>query len=233
MKPLLLSCLALCTCALAQEKSPLPTAHETKTIEGWPVRIDQRLLTADHKTTTDRALKLLEARLVAITTVVPEKSAALLQKVTIQLDLSHGALSSMQYHPSPEWLTKNGYDAALAKCVHLPRVDDLLNRSENHRMPWVILHELAHAYHDQVLGFDEPRILAAWEKFRASGNYESVLTHSGQKRRHYALTDHKEFFAEMTEAYFGSNDFYPFVACELKQAEPEVYALMESIWGKI
>jgi hypothetical protein len=29
-----------------------------------------------------------------------------------------------------------------------------------------------------------------------------------------------EFFAEMTEAYFGSNDFYPFVTGELKQAKP-------------
>jgi len=29
-----------------------------------------------------------------------------------------------------------------------------------------------------------------------------------------------EFFAEMTEAYFGSNDFYPFVIGELKQAKP-------------
>ena len=29
-----------------------------------------------------------------------------------------------------------------------------------------------------------------------------------------------EFFAEMTEAYFGSNDFYPFVTSELKQAKP-------------
>ena len=28
--------------------------------------------------------------------------------------------------------------------------------------------------------------------------------------RHYALTNHKEFFAEMSEAYFGMNDFFPF-----------------------
>jgi hypothetical protein len=50
---------------------------------------------------------------------------------------------------------------------------------------------------------------------------------------HYALTNPMEFLAEMTEAYFGSNDFYPFVAGELKQAEPEVFALMEGIWGPL
>jgi len=45
------------------------------------------------------------------------------------------------------------------------------------------------------------------------------------------MTDQKEFFAEMTESFFGSNDFYPFVPGELKRAEPEIYALMETIWG--
>ncbi len=38
-------------------------------------------------------------------------------------------------------------------------------------------------------------------------------------REHYGLTNAKEFFAEMTETYFGSNDFYPFVAGELKKDE--------------
>jgi hypothetical protein len=37
----------------------------------------------------------------------------------------------------------------------------------------------------------------------------------------------------MTEVYFGYNDFYPFVAGELKQVESEIFALMTEIWGKI
>jgi len=35
----------------------------------------------------------------------------------------------------------------------------------------------------------------------------------------------------MTETYFGSNDFYPFVAGELKKEEPGIFALMAEIWG--
>jgi hypothetical protein len=104
---------------------------------------------------------------------------------------------------------------------------------DNHRMPLVILHELAHAYHDQVLGFDEPRIMAAWKKFCESGKYKSVLTSPGHMHEHYGLTNQMEFFAEMTETYFGSNDFYPFVAGELKRDEPEIYALMSEIWGPL
>ena len=96
-----------------------------------------------------------------------------------------------------------------------------------------VLHELAHAYHDQVLGFDDRRIQEAYESFKQSGHGESVLLFDGTHTRHYALTDQKEFFAEFTEAYFGLNDFYPFNRAELKTAEPAIYDLMVSIWGPI
>ena len=92
--------------------------------------------------------------------------------------------------------------------------------------------ELSHSYHDQVLGFDEPRIEAAWKRSCDSGKYQSVLTSPGYMREYYGLTNAKEFFAETTECCFGSNDFYPFVAGELKQAEPEIYDLMGELWGK-
>ena len=219
--------------AFAAEKPAIPTAHTTRDLEGWKVRVDQRLLEGEAKPIGDRALKLLGAKLVAITVVVPEKALAKLRAVTIELDLDYGGLTSMQYHPSAGWLKDNGYSEELAKCVHIPKVEGFLSPSENHRMPWVVLHELAHAYHDQVLGFEEPRVLAAWKKFKESGKYKSVLTSPGHQREHYGLTDQKEFFAEMTESYFGSNDFYPFVTGELKQAEPAIFALMAEIWGPL
>ena len=64
--------------------------------------------------------------------------------------------------------------------------------------PWVILHELAHAYHDQVLDFEEPRIKEAYEKYKKSGHGDKALLFSGSRVKHYGLTNHKEFFAEMT-----------------------------------
>ena len=76
----------------------------------------------------------------------------------------------------------------------------------------------------------EPRLKAAWKKFCDSGKYKSVLTSPGPKREHYALTNEKEFFAEMTEAYFGVNDFFPFTRAELRESEPEIYSLLREIW---
>jgi dipeptidyl-peptidase-4 len=95
----------------------------------------------------------------------------------------------------------------------------------------VILHELAHAYHDQVLGFDHPEIIAAYQKARQAGGYDKVLLYTGKQVRHYALTDHKEYFAEGTEAYFYRNDFYPFVRAELQEHDPALHELLEKIWG--
>lgn len=219
--------------ALAADNSPLPTAHTTRELAGWTVRVDDRLLAGEHAAVGARALKLLEARLVAITAVVPEPSLAKLRAVTIELDLNYGDLTAMQYHPDAGWLEAHGYSPQLAKCVHIPDVGDFLSPEENLRMPWVVLHELAHAFHDQTIGFDDPRVTTAWKKFCDSGKYQSVLMSTGKNRQHYGLTDQKEFFAEMTECYFGSNDFYPFVAGELRQAEPEIYALLADIWGPL
>jgi hypothetical protein len=37
----------------------------------------------------------------------------------------------------------------------------------------------------------------------------------------------------VVEAYFGVNDFYPFVRAELKEHDPAGFALMETVWGKV
>ena len=81
-----------------------------------------------------------------------------------------------------------------------------------------------------MLGFDEPRIKEAYAKYKKSGRGEMVLHHDGTRAKHYALTDPMEFFAEMTEAYFGLNDFFPFNRAELKEHEPAIHELMTHVW---
>ncbi|MBI1839843.1 MAG: sulfatase-like hydrolase/transferase [Verrucomicrobia bacterium] len=216
-----------------KEPSALPTQHELRNIEGWTVRVDRRLTEGAESALGDRALKLIAARLVAIEAVMPAPALEKLRRCGIQIDLSHGALWNMQYHPGAGWLTNHGYSAALEKWVHIPDARRFLSPYENHRQPWALLHELAHAFHDQFLGFENRRVQEAWERFRSHPQYQSVLTSPGGMREHYALTNAKEFFAEMTECYFGSNDFFPFVAGELKKEEPDVFALMKELWGPL
>jgi hypothetical protein len=46
-------------------------------------------------------------------------------------------------------------------------------------------------------------------------------------------TDHKEFFAEMTEANLGFHDFHPFNRAEMKTDYPDIHALLVDIWGPV
>jgi hypothetical protein len=219
--------------ALRAEEPAKPGARGEYTVVGWTVRVDDRLLAVPDQALGQRALKLLEARLTDIANVVAPARLADLRTVPIILDLTHGKLTSMQYHPSAEWLVGNGYARELARCVHIPDAARFVAPRHQFIQPWCVLHELAHAYHARVLGFDEPRIRAAWDRYVASGHGEAVLYTGGERKRHYALTDHKEFFAEMTEAYFGMNDFFPFTHPELRDAEPEIFALLAEIWGPV
>lgn len=204
--------------------------YQDRTIEGWTIRVDDRLLTDENQKLTDRAMKFLEAKLFDITVVVPKDRLKKLQSVVIVVDLEHGKLTSMQYHPSKGWLKGNGYSTDLAKCVHIPRASDIATKRNINEQPWVILHELAHAYHDQILGFDNPRVREAYDNFKTSGRGDKTLLYNGNRVKHYALTNPMEFFAEMTESFFGVNDFYPFTRAELKETEPETFELLRDIW---
>ena len=224
-----MACLLACGTTHAADNKP--TSRTERTVEGWTVRVDDRLLHGPGVPLGTKSLRFLAAKLSDIVVVVPPDRLKKLQSFVIVLDLTHGDLKSMQYHPSADWLTGKGYAADLAKCVHLPRAADLAVKRNVNEQPWVILHELAHADHDQVLSFDEPRIDAAYTKYKASGRGDATLLFDGRKVKHYALTTRMEFFAEMTEAYFGVNDFYPFTRAELKRDEPELEELLTHIWS--
>jgi len=216
-----------------KEAEPVRMEPVVQKIEGWTVHIDPQLLEGEHSEQGGQALKMLANHLQRIAILVPEDRLAKMRKLEIWIEHQHPELRAMQYHPNVHWLTDHGYDPRLAKKVHITRAAELLSRHQMVKHPAVILHELAHAYHDQILGFDEPRIKEAYRKAMKKGIYDKVLLYTGRQVRHYAATDHKEYFAEGTEAYFYRNDFYPFVRAELKEHDPALHELLVEIWGPV
>ncbi len=200
-------------------------------IHGWTVHVDPALLGGKHKEMGARALSMLGNHLERIALLVVGERLDDMRKLEIWIEHEHPSLGNMQYHPSAGWLRGRNYDERLAKKVHIPRARSLISRSQLVKHPAVVLHELAHAYHDQILGFDDVRIVEAYKKAKAAKSYEKVLSHRGKRVRHYALTNHKEYFAEATEAYFYRNDFFPFVRAELKEFDPGLHDLLVKIWG--
>ena len=202
-------------------------------IEGWTVHVDPKLLKGEHSDNGNRALKMLANHLQRIAILVPEEPLTKLRTVEIWIEHAHPQLGAMQYHPSLKWLTDRNHDPRLAKKVHITRAKQLLSRQQMLKHPAVILHELSHGYHDQILSFDHPPIKDAYDRAMAAGIYEQVLLYTGRQVRHYGATDHKEYFAEGTEAFFYRNDFYPFVAAELQEHDPILYGLLVEIWGPL
>jgi dipeptidyl-peptidase-4 len=91
---------------------------------------------------------------------------------------------------------------------------------------------LAHAYHHQVLGYDDASVRAAFEHAAASGTYDDVLYCDGSRKKAYALNNDTEFFAELSEAWFGTNDFFPFVQAEVLASDPTSAAMLRKAWGE-
>ncbi|NNC88093.1 MAG: metallopeptidase [Akkermansiaceae bacterium] len=204
-----------------------------KKMEGWTVHVDPALLEGGAGAELgERALRMLADHLHRISLLVPPDRLEKLRTCEIWIEHEHPKLGNMQYHPDEGWLRRHGHDPRLAKKVHITHAAALLSRDQLLKHPAVVLHELAHAYHDQVLGFDHGPIVQAYKRAMARGTYEEVLLYTGKKTRHYGATNHKEYFAEGTEAWFYRNDFYPFVRAELKEHDPLLYKELREIWGE-
>ncbi|TWT56209.1 metallopeptidase [Allorhodopirellula solitaria] len=228
---LLLGCFYISASIGAADDSAPYKEPVVREIEGWTVKVDPQLLTPDHAAKGQRALDALANHLQRCAFVVRGERLAELQSLPIWIEWA-GQGRGLVYHPNARWLARNGMNPALAKHVHVPNVDHLLSRTQWAKHPYAVLHELAHAYHDQVLGFDEPEIRAIYDSAKNSGSYDKVLTHDHRTAMHYGMNNHKEYFAESTEAYLGVNDFYPFVRAELKQHDPRMFELQARTWGE-
>ena len=231
MKRILAVLLLSCVAFAAQDAK----THDLRVIAGWTVRVSTKLI-EDDAASLERAMQLLRAQLDEIVRVVPPHAVEELQKVPLYFSPEYPHTPPRaEYHPDAGWLREHGRDPAMAKGVEFTNVR--IFEAETRRMPNFALHELAHSYHDRFLpkGFGNPDIKAAYEKARAGGKYDRVERQDseGRKRmdRAYALTNPQEYFAENTEAFFTHNDFYPYTRDQLKEHDPEMFALLEKLWN--
>ena len=225
----------LTTTGLASSQESLPNGSLAKDryvvhdIRGWTVLVNPEIAAQDPALEA-AVLELMDHQLYGITRVLPPKALAWLRGVEIWVELDMHKTECMCYHPSREWLEPNGYNPDKEGAVEVGDARAFLEWTRG--QPWMVLHELAHGYHDQVFGYDDEAIIEAFERSRDAGYYDEVGHISGKPRRHYALTNQMEWFAETTEALYGTNDFHPYVRSELREVDPEGAALVEQVWRK-
>lgn len=216
----------------AAEEGPADGDGAVRKVEGWTVHLHPAL---QGKEETATALALLRQQLADIVRRLPARAVAELRRVELWFSpVWSGSGPRAEYHPDAGWLRHHGRNPAMAGGVEFSNIS--IFRQEMERMPNFALHELAHAFHHRVLGFGQPEIEEAYGAARDSGRYARVAQRHGKDRpetvgRAYALTDAREYFAECTEAFFATNDFYPFNRAELEAYDPQMAALLRRLWG--
>jgi hypothetical protein len=201
--------------------------YETLEVRGWTVHVERSLV--GDTGLGEPALELLSVKLYDVARAVPEPALGKLREIPIWLSRDDPVTECACYHPSAEWLDENGHDSKKAGGVEIADAAKFLDWTAE--QPSMVLHELAHGFHHQSLGYDHARLVAAHASALRSKRYDEVLHWDAERIRAYALNNPQEYFAELTEAWFGTNDFYPFVRAEVLEHDPEAAELLLRIWG--
>ena len=198
--------------------------YEIQDIEGWKLYVNTKLKKDPN---WPLARRILSNQLFQTKRVISKKVIKKMQEVKIYLDTRENSEIGAEYHPYKEWLIENNFSPNKHEAIEIPSTENFIAYTKN--QPWVILHELIHSYHHQVLGFNNTEIMDCYEKALKSGKYKNVRTISGEMSKHYGAYNHKEYFAEAAEAYFGVNDYYPFVKGELLHYDPAVCNILKRL----
>lgn len=140
------------------------------------------------------------------------------------------------HHMSPSWLEKHGNMTEKAGCVECYCAQHYLTWRK--QQPAILLHELSHHLHYALGTSADIVIEKAFAEAEKSGKYENVAYCEGTElRKHYALTNKHEYFAECSEAYFSSdrfrNDYYPFNKRELTEFDPIGVEMCTKVWHEL
>jgi len=203
-------------------------AYQSQEIGGFTVLIAPEA--REHPEELATALDELSQQIDSIHKVLPVETLKKLQPTRIWLEWEARPRGAAEFHVSEGYLAKNGYNPEKKYAVEICNLRNFTKWSRQDQ-PWMVLHELAHAYHHTVLGVDHERITKLYQSACDSQTYDVVERAGAKPQKHYALTTRDEYFAELSEAYFGKNDFYPFVRAELQLHDPAGYAMIEELWG--
>jgi hypothetical protein len=211
-----------------------PTAdYKQSTVKGRHVFLHPDVVS--HPAEMKLALEELEIQLTNIQAVLPRDKLRALRGVRFWLEWDLRGPEQIHsgcawFQSSAVWLKQRGYNPDRAGDVLISNIKNFVAWSRQDQ-PWLVLHELAHAHHFLVLGGEHAGIAAAYAQAMERKLYDNVLHANGTHQKAYAATNAAEYYAELSEAFFGQNDFYPFTREQLEKYDPVGHKLMQDTWG--
>jgi len=178
--------------------------------------------------------------------VLPKTSVPPLRKVLIWIEwdnideLYPNALA--KYYHASIWALPPTAQSLKVASIEVLSLKNLAREKDLAVDRLVLLHELAHAVHDRIVGFDNQDVLFAYQQAMDRRLYDIKADKAKNgagpfgrrvfRSTYYAGTNANEYFAELTCAYLDRLLYYPFNRDELKEYDAAGYRLMEKVWGK-
>ena len=231
---LALAVFTLDAAAQPKKKEVVPSGYKKDDLRGFTLYLSDQVLREDKKSTLDRKpLEALEQELIVVESMLPADKLKKLKAVPIWVEWNvrlamgngraggalavfYGGHQAFLLDPDSPLKTNSVTILSLESLAreHQPKTDS--GRC-------VTLHELAHAFHYLVVG-ENPLVKTTFVQAKERKLYDPEL---------YAATNEKEYFAELTCAYFDRLDYVPRNRAELKKHDPKGYDLMYKLWGPI
>lgn len=220
---------------LRPDKPAIP-GYFARKIHGFNVLVSR--MAYDQSDELDRRpLGYLETEFARIAELLPPDKLKALARVMIWVEWDHTIPEDIRtygvyYGGAGEGLYAKGVDPRKARSVCLLSLKTAYKlRAEGKSKKLVILHELAHAVHDQYIGLKNPVVANAYDQAMARRLYDKVRHIDLTEREGYAATNEAEYFAELTCAYLDRLDYTPTNRDELKEHDSVGYELMMKTWG--
>ena len=204
------------------------SAYGVENIYGFSFLVSPE--SAKHASKLQELRSELKTQLSSINKSLPTNAIQKLRSTRIWIEWQVNNDSAAEFHLSREWLAANCYNPDKYRSVEINNTANFISWSQDNQ-PSMLLHELAHAYLASATQQDQHLVDSAYNSAVKSKLYESVAYSDGKNVRAYALNNSNEYFAELTEAFFGRNDFYPFVRSDIEKHDPQGYNLMLLLWG--
>ncbi|HJZ58192.1 MAG TPA: hypothetical protein VKE74_24835 [Gemmataceae bacterium] len=211
---------------------PVP-GYKLQKIEGVSFLIAEDVFKQDVSGYEPKPLEALELECKTLVRVLPPRALEMLRALVIWAEWDDKVLlgngrkgnSVATYHgATPVEIVKQGKHPLQAKTITIHSLKLLTegHQLKRDRNDCLLLHEFAHAVHDQLVGYDHTGIKAAYQQAMERKLYDKEL---------YIATNEREFFAELTCTYLDRLRYYPYTRADLEKHDPVSFKLMESIWS--
>lgn len=191
--------------------------YTKETVHGFTFEISSQMEWAQQ---SHNAYRYAGKALDDLVTVLPANILQRMRTVTLRVEKTDPNAEILAYDGDSDVLAFNDLERYYSSST--------LNR------PSLLLNMLARRYYKIHMQNSRPLVEQVYSAAVSSGIYASVDYFDGVgtvKKKADAANDAESYFAELSEAYWGTNDFYPFDYHDLMEYDPSGFALMEELWG--